>query len=182
MTRGLTTRRDLLAGGALVAATFALGRGARANPAANAAPPELVDAPFAFEVQRTDAEWRAMLTEDEFAILREGDTEWPTTSPLWNDYTAGDFGCRGCALNLYSSDNRAPIEKGWVFFYHSQPNAVLTDIDRGNPYSMAANSSESLIEAHCRRCGSHLGHILMVEDEIVHCINGTSLVFKSAEA
>lgn len=178
MTSGSTSRRDLLASGAVVAVALALGRDARANITS----PELVDTPFAFEVQRTEVEWRAILSQQEYLILRENDTEWPMTSPLWNDYTVGDFGCRGCSLHLYSSDHRAPIDKGWVFFYHAQPDAVLTSIDQGNPYSMAADASEALIEAHCRRCGSHLGHILMVDNEIVHCINGTSLVFNAAKA
>lgn len=165
------TRRSWLKATAMAGASLSAAGLARSETLVNAS----VDDAFDYEVQRTDAEWRALLTEDEFAILREGETEWPTTSPLWNDYAAGDFGCRGCALHVYASDDRAPIEKGWVFFYHSQPNAVLTDIDRGNPYSMAENSGEGLIEVHCRRCGSHLGHILVVDDELVHCINGTSL-------
>lgn len=178
MTHGTTTRRDLLAGGAFVAATLALGSRVRANTA----PIELIDAPFTFEVQRTEAEWQAMLSEAEYLILRQNETEWPTTSPLWDDYSAGEFGCRGCGLHLYSSAHRAPIDKGWVFFYHAQPDAVLTGIEQGNPYTMAADSREALIEAHCRRCGSHLGHILTVDGAIVHCINGTSLIFRPAEA
>jgi peptide methionine sulfoxide reductase MsrB len=48
--------------------------------------------------ERSDAEWRAMLSEEEHEILREGGTEFPTSHPLWNDYTEGEFLCRGCDI------------------------------------------------------------------------------------
>lgn len=174
MHKAPLTRRNLLRTSALAGAAVAVGGAVEAENVSGDA--------FVYEIRRSEAEWRAMLSDDEYAILREGDTEWPTTSPLWNDYSAGDFDCRGCDLHLYSSDNRAPIEKGWVFFYHSQPNAVLTDIDTGNPYTMAQDARGSLIEVHCRRCASHLGHILIVDGELVHCINGTSLTFRPQTA
>lgn len=146
--------------------------------------PQDPTAPFAYQVERTEAEWRALLSEDEYEILREGGTELPTTSPLWDDYRQGDFSCRGCDLQLYTSDWRAEIDKGWVFFHHSLLNAVLTSIDAGGAYTMGMveDPKRTLIEVHCRRCGSHLGHILVVDAQLVHCINGTSLVFHPASA
>ncbi len=175
MTDTSLTRRRLLATGAWAGAALTAGR-ASADDVAS----ELVASPFRYEIERSETQWRDLLTEDEYAILREGETEWPTTSPLWNDYSAGNFSCRGCGLHIYASAERAPIEKGWVFFYHAQRDTVLTDIDRGNPYSMASNPEQALIEVHCRRCASHLGHILIVEAQLVHCINGTSLNFHPA--
>jgi len=68
-------------------------------------------------------------------------------------------------LPIYSSSQKVVLSRGWAFFYHSYENATLTGIDRGQ------------IEAHCRRCGSHLGHILYVESDILHCINGSALEF-----
>jgi peptide-methionine (R)-S-oxide reductase len=174
MINVLFTRRRLLVTAASTGAALSAGL-ARAEGGVS----QLVASPFRYEVERSETEWRELLADDEYAILRAGETEWPTTSPLWNDYTAGDFGCRGCGLYLYSSTDRATIEKGWVFFFHSQPDAVLTDIDRGNPYTMATDPEHALIEVHCRRCASHLGHILVVEGQLVHCINGTSLSFYS---
>lgn len=168
------TRRAALRGSALVGltATFFPASGRTEATAADG---------FRYEIERSEAEWRELLSEDEYAILREGETEWPTTSPMWNDYSEGAYDCRGCALNLYQSAYRAPVEQGWVFFYHSLPNAVLTDIDTGNPYARAETVRQALIEVHCRRCGSHLGHIVYVEAQLVHCINGTSLTFRPAD-
>lgn len=175
MTATGTSRRYLLGASALACLSFAAGAApaGAAWPAANS---------FEFEVQRSEAEWRKRLGPAAYAVLREGKTEFPTTSPLWNDYRAGVFDCRGCDLRIYQSEHRAPIDKGWVFFFHSQPNAVLTGIDTGDPYRMAEGPAEALIEVHCRRCGSHLGHLLTVEGALVHCINGISLSFSPEEA
>ncbi len=168
-----TTRRALLGSAAFATASLTLGRTASAQDR---------EAEFAYEVRRSETEWRALLGEDEYHVLREGGTEWPQTSALWDDYSEGRFACRGCDLALYDSEWRAPIDKGWVFFYHAQPNAVLTSVDEAGAYTGMVEPNRTLIEVHCRRCGSHLGHILGVEGEIVHCINGTSLAFSPAAA
>ena len=176
-------RRAFLRGTALAgaAAVFAPA-GARAQAA-----PQYGTSDFAYEVVKSESEWRAQLGEDAYKILREGATEFPTTSALWNDYRAGEFFCRGCDLPLYTSNWRAPIEQGWVFFYHAHTDAVLTGVDRGNPYSGRQPDAEdvfeprrALIEVHCRRCGGHLGHIVYVEKSLVHCINGQALRFDPA--
>lgn len=135
------------------------------------------DFTFDYEVTLTEAQWHGRLSEYEFAILRKGGTEWARSSSLWNDYREGDFLCKGCDLPLYSSEWRVPLDKGWVFFSHSRPTAVMTDIDPGNPYGRRDAEGTAEIEVHCRRCGSHLGHLLTVEGQLVHCINGTSLMF-----
>lgn len=173
MTQKKTSRRAFLASGAALGAALPFAGAARAAV-------QDANAPFAFEVERTEEEWRAHLSEYEFDILRAKGTEWPGSSDLWDDYSAGEYTCRGCDLHLYRAEHRAPIDKGWVFFFHSVPNAVLTGIDIGSPYTMNENDDRSLIEVHCRRCGSHMGHILRVDREVVHCINGTSLVFHPA--
>lgn len=168
-----TTRRALLGSAAFATAGLTLGRTAGAQERGT---------DFAYEVRRSEAEWRAQLAEDEYQILREGGTEWPQTSALWDDYAEGRFDCRGCDLALYDSEWRAPIDKGWVFFYHAHPDTVLTGIDTAEAYTGMVDPNRTLIEVHCRRCGSHLGHILNVEGEIVHCINGTSLAFSPLAA
>jgi peptide-methionine (R)-S-oxide reductase len=134
-----------------------------------------MDGTFEFEITRSDQDWRAMLSEHEFRILREFRTEPHFSSPLWNEDRPGRYACRGCDLDLYASEWKTNLTIGWVFFQHSRPNATMTAIDvvgagdDGTP--------ETMIETHCRRCGSHLGHIVSVEGEVLHCINGTSLVF-----
>lgn len=140
---------------------------------------------FDYEVTRTEAEWRALLSDNEYYILRELGTEPPKSSPLWNEQRAGAYHCKGCDLHAYTSEWKVELDKGWVFFNHALPNSVLTDIDLGSPYAgmedMDVPADEPLIELHCRRCGSHLGHLVNIGGPL-HCINGTALEFKSAEA
>ena len=131
---------------------------------------------FQYEVKRTEAEWRAMLTDEQFRVMRQGATELPANGTLWKDYSPGEFQCRGCDLHVYSSDWRVEIDKGWVFFLHSQPDAVLMGIDQGDDDGMTGEATTAAIETHCRRCGSHLGHIVQVDGQLVHCINAASLV------
>ncbi len=134
---------------------------------------------FTYEVVRTDAEWRTLLTNEQFNVMREGATELPANGTLWKDYSKGEFFCRGCDLHVYSSEWRVELDKGWIFFAHSQPNAVLMGIDHGENADMDdmdESGTKALVETHCRRCGSHLGHVVYVEDQIVHCINAASLV------
>lgn len=133
---------------------------------------------FAYEITRTEAEWRARLTEKEYLILREGDTELPRSSYLWDETRAGRFCCKGCDLAVYDSRWRVPLDKGWVFFAHAVPDTVLMGIDGPQlAYGQDPDAPINMIEAHCRRCGSHLGHILLVEGQVLHCINGASLTF-----
>ena len=162
------TRRSFLVATGLTAAATAAPRVTAAGQPAN----------FTFEVTRPDEVWRAMLTEDEFRILRRGGTELPGSSPLWTETRPGDYCCKGCDLLIYRGVWREPVNKGWVFFRHSEADTVLTSIDGPvAEYGMDTLSDISVIEAHCRRCGSHLGHILLIENKVLHCINGTSLTF-----
>lgn len=143
---------------------------------------------YEFEVQRTDDEWRAMLTPEEFEILRNGGTEVPKSSLYWENRDAGTYSCKGCDLDVYESEYQVQLGKGWVFFFHGIPNTVMLGIDKVKPseYGGAGMADEGpaghLIEAHCRRCGSHLGHVLQVGLFLVHCINGTALNFESSAA
>ena len=137
-----------------------------------------VSADFSFEVTRTEEEWREMLSEDEFRIMRRGGTELPGSSELWTETRPGDYCCKGCDLLTYRGAWREPVDKGWVFFRHSEENTVLTGVDGPvAEYGMDPYTDLTMIEAHCRRCGSHLGHILLVDAMILHCINGASLTF-----
>ncbi|PWR00919.1 peptide-methionine (R)-S-oxide reductase [Meridianimarinicoccus roseus] len=137
--------------------------------------------PFRYEVTRSDTEWKARLTPAEYRILREGGTELPASSPLWQEDRDGTYCCRGCDLLIYSAAWKVSVPKGWAFFRHSERDAVLTGIDGPVPsYGMSPDDDTTMIEAHCRRCGSHLGHVLLVEGSVLHCINGTSLRFTPA--
>ncbi|MEL6170048.1 MAG: peptide-methionine (R)-S-oxide reductase [Pseudomonadota bacterium] len=137
---------------------------------------------FVYEITRTDAEWRERLTEAEFDILRGGATEARFTSPFVEQTTEGSYSCKGCDLTLYDSLWKVQLDIGWVFFRHSEPKSVLTGID-GEPFVDGVDIRNIVqMSVECRRCGSHLGHIVHAQGELVHCINGTSLTFRAAEA
>lgn len=128
-----------------------------------------------FEIMRTDEEWRVMLTPLQYDVMRKEGTERAFTSPLDKLYDAGMYHCRGCDLALYSSEHKFNSGTGWPSFYQAQDNAVATREDR--KFFMLRT------ECHCRRCGSHLGHIFddgPAPTGMRHCINGVSLVFKAA--
>ena len=130
-----------------------------------------------FEVTRTKAEWRAMLTPLQYKVMREEGTERAFTSPLNDEKRAGTFLCRGCDLPLYSSEAKYDSGTGWPSFWEALPDAVATKPDR--------KLFIVRTEVHCRRCGSHLGHIFDDGPDPTgkrHCINGVSLKFQPADA
>ncbi|MFW2542576.1 peptide-methionine (R)-S-oxide reductase MsrB [Primorskyibacter sp. 2E107] len=128
-----------------------------------------------FEVTRSTAEWKAMLSDLEYAVMREEATERAFTSPLNDEKRAGTFLCRGCDLPLYPSKTKFDSGTGWPSFWDALPNAIETKADR----SLFGVRTE----CHCRRCGSHLGHIFDDGPPPTgkrHCINGVSLKFRAA--
>ncbi|MEM9436587.1 MAG: peptide-methionine (R)-S-oxide reductase MsrB [Pseudomonadota bacterium] len=128
-----------------------------------------------FEVTRTEAEWRAMLTPLQFKVMRREGTERPFSSPLDKNYAAGMYHCRGCDLEVYSSEHKYDSGTGWPSFWQSMPDAIRTKEDR--------KLIRVRTECHCRRCGSHFGHIFSDGPRPTgkrHCLNGVSLVFKAA--
>ncbi len=170
--------------GTTALSAMAIGAASKAYPAAPSAKLEMTEGGgFSYEVNHSEAEWREMLSDDSYFVLREGATELPKSSPLWNETRAGMYRCKGCDLDAFDAAWKVPLDKGWVFFTHSQTNAVLTGIDGPVPqYGNAMTSDAAFFEVHCRRCGSHLGHLLTVERQQVHCINGAALNFIPAAA
>lgn len=127
----------------------------------------------AFEIERSTAEWKAMLSPLEYKVMRQEGTERAGSSPLDKQYDPGIYHCRGCDLSLYSSEAKYDSGTGWPSFWQSLPNAIGTKKDRKLLISRT--------ECHCRRCGSHLGHIFNDGPRPTgkrHCLNGVSLVFR----
>lgn len=156
-------RRFLFAGGTALGASLLVGQ----RPAG--ASQEV------FEVTRSEAEWREMLTPLQYHVMREEGTERAGTSPLDKLYDAGLYHCRGCDLPLYSSEHKYDSKTGWPSFWQALPDAIGTKPDR--KLFMVRT------ECHCRRCGSHLGHIFDDGPPPTgkrHCLNGVSLVFRAA--
>lgn len=128
-----------------------------------------------FEVTRTKAEWRAMLAPLQYKVMREEGTERAGSSPLDKLYDAGTYHCRGCDLPLYSSKHKFDSGTGWPSFWQALSGGIETKQDR-KLFSVRT-------ECHCRRCGSHLGHIFNDGPRPTgkrHCINGVSLKFSAA--
>ncbi|MCK0149358.1 peptide-methionine (R)-S-oxide reductase MsrB [Marivita sp. S6314] len=128
-----------------------------------------------FEITRSDAEWKAMLNAAEYRVMREHGTERAFSSPLDRETRRGMFHCKGCDLALYSSEHKFDSGTGWPSFWQAQANAIGTKQDRS--FFMLRT------ECHCRRCGSHLGHIFDDGPQPTgkrHCINGVSLTFRAA--
>ncbi|HSW17984.1 MAG TPA: peptide-methionine (R)-S-oxide reductase MsrB [Ramlibacter sp.] len=164
----MTTRRRLLSNGAATLAAMAAALVPRRAPAAGGE---------VFEIRYTDAEWRARLTPQAYAVLRQEGTERPGSSPLNKEHRAGAFACAGCALPLFSSTTKFESGTGWPSFWKPLDNAVATRQDR--TYGMVRT------EAHCRRCGGHLGHVFNdgpPPTGLRYCMNGLSLTFTTQPA
>ena len=131
----------------------------------------------AFEIMKTEQEWRELLSPAQFSILRKHSTERPGSSELLHEKRAGIFHCAGCDLAVYDSKTKYESGTGWPSFYEALENAVGTQED--NSLFMKRT------EVHCRRCGGHFGHIFNDGPQptgMRHCINGLSLTFKPESA
>lgn len=130
-----------------------------------------------FEVTKTDAEWRKILSDAQFRVLRQEDTEYPFTSPLLKEHRKGLFHCAGCDLAVYDSATKFDSGTGWPSFWQALPNAVSSKDDT----SLLMDRTE----LHCSRCGGHLGHVFDDGPPPTgkrHCINGVALSFRPATA
>lgn len=103
------------------------------------------------KIVKTDAEWKALLTPAQYAVLREEDTEPAFSSPLNKEKRAGQFVCAGCALPLFTSAMKYDSGTGWPSFFTHLPGAVETKTD----FRLILPRKEY----HCARCGGHQGHV-----------------------
>jgi peptide-methionine (R)-S-oxide reductase len=128
-----------------------------------------------FAVTLTEAEWRARLSPEAFAVLREEDTERAFTSALNDEKRAGTFTCAGCDRALFDAGTKFDSGTGWPSFWQPLAGAVGTKDDSG---LFGART-----EVHCGRCGGHLGHVFddgPAPTGLRYCMNGVALAFKAA--
>ncbi|MGH2946757.1 MAG: peptide-methionine (R)-S-oxide reductase MsrB [Solirubrobacteraceae bacterium] len=124
------------------------------------------------KVQKTDEQWRAELTPEQYEVLRRGGTERAFTGRYWNAHEDGTYRCAACGAELFSSGTKFDSGTGWPSFTEPKvAEAVETRPDR----SLAMTRTEVV----CRRCGGHLGHVFddgpRDAGGLRYCINSCAL-------
>lgn len=140
------------------------------NPSSN-----MTDTTTVPGVQKSESEWRAVLSPEQFRILRQKGTERPGTGKYNKHKASGTYDCAGCGTPLYTSSTKFDSGCGWPAFYDAIPGKVNRHTDR--------TLGMSRIEITCANCGGHLGHVFKGEGYKTptnerHCVNSVSLNFK----
>jgi peptide-methionine (R)-S-oxide reductase len=135
---------------------------------------------MAYEIEKTDAEWRAELSPAEYAVLREAGTERAFVGEYTDTKTVGVYACRACGNELFSSDTKFESHCGWPSYF-----APLAE-DRVQ-YIQDDSHGMRRVEVRCAKCGSHLGHVFDGEGyntptDQRYCINSISLTLRPKEA
>jgi peptide-methionine (R)-S-oxide reductase len=130
-----------------------------------------------YPVAKSDAEWRASLTAEQYRVLRQHGTERAGTSKLNAEKRDGEFLCAACEHALFDSSTKFESGTGWPSFYAPRQGAVATQEDR--KFGMRR------VEVHCARCGGHLGHVFPDGPKptgLRFCMNGAALTFRPASS
>jgi peptide-methionine (R)-S-oxide reductase len=125
-----------------------------------------------FPITKSEDEWKSILTQEQFQVLRKHGTERAGTSPLDKVYEAGTYVCAGCGTPLFTAETKFNSGTGWPSFYDPLENSVETTTDR--------SLFMTRVEVHCHNCGGHLGHVFNDGPAPTgkrYCMNGVSLNF-----
>lgn len=128
-----------------------------------------------FEVTKSDAEWKKLLTPLQYHVLREKGTERAFTGAYWDNHKKGIYYCAACQLPLFDSETKFESGSGWPSFYQPVGESAVSII-KDTSYNMVRE------EVVCRRCGGHLGHVFDDGPKptgLRYCMNSASLKFES---
>jgi len=126
------------------------------------------------DIDKTEAEWRDLLSPEQFAVLRQAATERPWSGALLENHDDGTYSCAACDAELFDSTTKFESGSGWPSFYEPKV-ADAVELVEDRTHGMAR------VEVRCRRCGSHLGHVFPDGPQptgMRYCMNSLALGFE----
>jgi peptide-methionine (R)-S-oxide reductase len=129
------------------------------------------------KIERSDAEWRASLTPEQYRVLRQAGTEAPWSGPVLGTKDDGEFRCAGCGEPLFASDDKYDSGSGWPSFTRPMDEEAISEL-RDASHGMVRT------EVRCARCDGHLGHVFddgPGAEGLRYCINSAALEFTKSD-